>query len=91
MTMAPCGPARCTYTCKYMPQVTLYVDEQTSQRMRAAAKAAGVSLSRWVSELIRQHTTHEWPDSVQKLAGAWADEKDAKQPPLGRDVPREPL
>jgi hypothetical protein len=73
-----------------MPQITLYVDEQTSQLMRAAARAAGVSLSRWVSELIRRHVADEWPDSVHKLAGVWADD-DAMAPAIGADVPREPL
>ena len=76
-----------------MPQVTLYVDEQTSRRMRTAARAAGVSLSRWVSELIRQHTACEWPQSVRQLAGAWTDEAteaiELGEP--GQDVPREPL
>jgi hypothetical protein len=73
-----------------MPQVTIYVDQETSRRMRAAAKAAGVSLSRWVSGLVKQRTAQEWPDSVRRLAGAWADE-DVQQPAVGHDVPREPL
>ena len=74
-----------------MPQVTLYVDDKTNQRMRSAAKAAGVSLSHWVSELIRQHTAREWPDSVRRLAGAWGEDPDTAGQASGRDVPREPL
>jgi hypothetical protein len=44
-------------------QVTLYIDVETSARMKAAAKAAGVSVSRWVADLIRAGTQAEWPAS----------------------------
>ena len=56
-----------------MPQVTLYIDAETGARMKAAAKAAGVSVSRWVAELIRARTQAEWPASIRKLAGTWPD------------------
>jgi hypothetical protein len=52
-----------------VPQVTLYIDEETRARMKAAAKAAGVSVSRWVADLIRARTRAEWPASVRELAG----------------------
>jgi hypothetical protein len=76
-----------------MGQVTLYLDPDTETRMKTAAKAAGVSQSRWVAELIRQKTVTEWPDSVARLAGAWADFPTAEEirAGLGNDVPREPL
>jgi len=35
-------------------QVTLYLDPETEARMRAAAKSAGMSQSRWVADLIRE-------------------------------------
>lgn len=53
-----------------MPQVTLYLDEETDVKARAAAVAAGVSYSRWVSDLIRAKTLDEWPSAVRALAGA---------------------
>ena len=56
-----------------MAQITLYLDDDTAERMRAAAEAAGVSLSRWVAELIRRKVTTEWPTGVVELAGAWPD------------------
>jgi hypothetical protein len=76
-----------------MGQVTLYLDPETETRMKTAAKAAGVSQSRWVAELIRQKTVTEWPESVVRLAGAWADFPTAEEirAGLGNDVPREPL
>jgi hypothetical protein len=52
-----------------MPQVTLYLDDATDAKARAAAAAAGVSYSRWVSDLVRAKTLDEWPASVRALAG----------------------
>ena len=56
-----------------MPQVTLYIDEETDAKARAAAQAAGLSYSRWVADLIRSRTRDEWPDSVRRLAGSVPD------------------
>jgi hypothetical protein len=54
-----------------MPQVTLYIDEDSDQKARKAAAAAGVSYSRWVVELIRAKTRDEWPMVVRELAGGY--------------------
>jgi len=56
-----------------MPQVTLYLDEETDRKARASATAAGLSYSRWVTELIRARTQSEWPAEVPALAGSTAD------------------
>jgi hypothetical protein len=74
-----------------MSQVTLYLDEETAEKMRAAAKAAGLSQSRWLARLIREETADEWPQFVAALAGAWRDLPTADQirREMGEDVPRE--
>ena len=54
-----------------MGQVTLYMDEDTLGRMRAAAEAAGMSMSAWLAQLVRERTRTEWPRDVAALAGAW--------------------
>ena len=76
-----------------MGQVTLYLDMETEARMKEAAKAAGVSQSRWLADLIRERTANEWPPSVAALAGAWADMPTAEElrEGSGEDVPREPF
>ena len=56
-----------------MPQVTLYIDEDTDAKARLAAESAGLSYSRWVAELIRSRTRDEWPESVRRLAGSITD------------------
>lgn len=76
-----------------MGQVTLYLDNDTEERMKVAARAAGVSQSRWVAELIRERTATEWPASVANLAGVWSDLPTVEEIRAGQpaDLPREPL
>jgi len=76
-----------------MGQVTLYLDSDTETKMKLAAREAGLSLSRWVANLIRQRTAEEWPTSIARLAGAWTDlpEADELRVSMGEDVPREPI
>jgi hypothetical protein len=45
-----------------MAQVTLYLDEET------AAKASGLSQSKWVTKVIRQKIADEWPPQMAALA-----------------------
>jgi hypothetical protein len=76
-----------------MGQVTLYLDSDTETKMKLAAREAGLSLSRWVANLIRQKTAEEWPPAIARLAGAWADLPMAEElrASMGEDIPREPI
>ena len=76
-----------------MGQVTIYLNEEAEQRMRQAASASGMSLSRWVAELVMQRSSQCWPEEVKKLAGAWSDfpEPEELRKGLGEDIPRETL
>lgn len=56
-----------------MGQVTIYIDKETEKKMISSAKAANISKSKWVSDVIREKVATEWPASVKELAGAWAD------------------
>ena len=62
-----------------MAQVTLYMDDDTMARMRAAAEAAGLSMSAWLTRLVRERTRTEWPGDVAALAGAWRDLPSAEE------------
>lgn len=73
-----------------MAQVTLYLDDETADRLKKAAKRAGLSRSRFLAKLVREKTATEWPQAVKDLAGAWQDLESAKglRRRTGRDVPR---
>jgi len=76
-----------------MGQVTIYLDDENEKRLKAAAKAAGVPVSRWVASLIHERARTVWPESVRRLAGAWRDFPDLETIRMakGKDSAREAL
>lgn len=76
-----------------MAQVTIYLDEAAERRVKSAAKKAGVSVSRWVADLVENRTRNEWPAEVLELAGAWTDFPDPEdlRAQIGKDQRRERL
>lgn len=76
-----------------MTQVTLQLEDEIANRLKEAAKAAGLSESQWVEEMVRCGTMMAWRESVQKLAGSWKDFPEAEDLRAGQgtDVPREPF
>ncbi len=76
-----------------MGQVTIYLDDLLLARTRAAADAAGLSVSAWLARLVRERTRTEWPDDVAALAGAWRDLPTAEElrAAQAEDTPREAL
>jgi len=76
-----------------MGKVTLYLNRETKERLKAAANAAGISQSRWVADLIREKTALKWPESIVKLVGTWTDFPSLEEirEGLPNDIPRETL
>lgn len=76
-----------------MGQITIYLDKQLEEKMRALAKAMNVSQSKWIANLIREKLQTEWPDSIVALAGAWESFPSAEEirAELGEDNPRESI
>lgn len=56
-----------------MPRITIHLDDATQALVEQAAKARGLSKSRWVAGIIRKHAAHEWPQDCLALAGRFAD------------------
>lgn len=64
-----------------MSQVTIYMDEDAITRAKASAAAAKLSLSAWISKLVKEQTpavdANGYPigffDSIAKNAPHWAD------------------
>lgn len=82
------------YTCKYMPQLTIYLDQETERLVRDASRQAGEPASKWVADAIRRRVSHEWPADVLAILGTWPNdfpETDSLRTGLGDDAPREPL
>ena len=76
-----------------MGQVTIYLDDENEKRLKAAAKSAGMPVSRWVARLVEEKTRAVWPESVRQLAGAWRDFPDLEtiRATKGKDSGRVPF
>ncbi len=76
-----------------MGQITIYLDEATENRLKASARGTGLSVSRFIANLIQEKTATEWPPSVEALVGAWAGFPEAEElrADLADDEPREKL
>jgi len=57
-----------------MGQVTIYLDNETENKLKKAAKSSHLSVSKWVARVIREKTRTEWPQDVVKLAGSWKND-----------------
>lgn len=73
-----------------MSQITLYLDDATQALVEEAARANGMSKSRWVTQIIRKYAAHEWPQDCLELAGRFTDFPlvDEHSAPTATDMPR---
>jgi hypothetical protein len=76
-----------------MGQVTIYLDDSVHEKMKTAAKASKISVSKWVAGIIKEKMATEWPEDVIALAGSWSDDDFPAIEEIrsndGQDVPRE--
>lgn len=75
-----------------MAHLTIYLNDDTERRVRKAARAAKVSVSKWVAERVTKSVETSWPPEFLALAGSFADFPDAAQlrKGYGKDVPGRP-
>jgi len=58
-----------------VPQLNLYVPEQTARLLRQRAKARGVSVSKYLASIILRDESRQWPSGYFRDAvGAWKGE-----------------
>jgi hypothetical protein len=62
-----------------MGQITIYLDDETERKVRAAAESDGVSVSKWIAGRIHKGIGVQWPAPVRDLAGAWPDLPSAEE------------
>lgn len=61
-----------------MAQMTIYLDNELESKVKQNVAAMGISLSQFVSGLIRKELHEEWSPAIHQLAGSWDDFPDAK-------------
>jgi hypothetical protein len=64
-----------------MPQLHLYISKEIAAEVKRRAEAGGMSVSRYLAELVRREVADEWPDGFfDEVVGGWRGE------PLERPV-----
>ena len=71
-----------------MPQVTLYLDEETRHQVAEAARAESISQSRWVAQAIRDRIQLSWPRGWDSVLGSFPDFPMREEPPRTPDAER---
>ncbi len=57
-----------------MGQVTIYLDNDTEDKLKKAAKSSQLSVSKWVASVIEEKIRTEWPQDIVRLAGSWKND-----------------
>jgi PHD/YefM family antitoxin component YafN of YafNO toxin-antitoxin module len=57
-----------------MPQISLYIDEETLKKIEKAAKKEQISISKWVGNSIKKVFSNKYPDNYFDLFGSVKDE-----------------
>ena len=58
-----------------MPQLHLYVSDDVAAEIQRRAKAAGLSVSKYLARLVSERTSHAWPAGwFDHVAGGWCGE-----------------
>ena len=62
-----------------MARLIIYLANDLEQCASKAAKAAGLSVSKWVADRVTESVTKSWPPEFLALAGAFPDFPDAAE------------
>lgn len=55
-----------------MPQLHLYVPEEVAVKLRERAKARGLSLSKYLAEIVAKEVVAGWPAGYfESVVGSW--------------------
>ena len=76
-----------------MPQISLYIDDETLKKVGRAAKLENKSISKWVSSRIKTSLSNSWPQDWFTLFGSLNDEtfKEPDELNFSEDSKREKL
>ena len=56
-----------------MPQLSLYIDENTLKKIELAAKIEKISISKLVVKKLNESFQDKWPENFEKLFGSVTD------------------
>ena len=75
-----------------MPQISLYIDKETLNKIEKAANRENISISKWVGKNIKKVIKDDYPEGYFDLFGSISDESfDIKTLSFKHDSERESL
>jgi hypothetical protein len=76
-----------------MPQLSLYLDDNTLRRIQEAAQLSNESVSKWVAKQLKMQLHNQWPPKYFSLFGSVDDPSFSKPEAIDadHDITREPL
>lgn len=74
-----------------MPQLSLYIDKETLEKLELAARIEHLSLSKYAVKKLNESLRTDWPDTWAALFGSLDDPTYGidRNPDLAADAPRE--
>lgn len=74
-----------------MPQFHFYLPKEMIEKVRARARARGLSISRYVANIVRREFGGEWPEwFFEEVVGGWKG-KPLERPSQGKFEKRNEL
>jgi len=76
-----------------LPQISLYIDKETLQKIEKAADAEKTSISKWVGRQLKKSLETSYPEDFQNLFGSIRDDSFTipEREPFDTDAKRESL
>lgn len=76
-----------------MPQLSIYIDEQTLKLIEIAAKIERLSISKYAVKKLNESMNSKWPEHYEELYGSIKDDtfKVERIDSFKNDAPREEL
>ena len=78
----------------FMPQISLYIDNDILTKVERDAKERNISVSRCVANTLKKAYSNEWPAGYEELFGILKDDDIFVEPPeldFADDVKRDSL
>jgi hypothetical protein len=74
-----------------MPQLSVYLDDDTIAQVKERAKAGNISVSKFFANALDTYMSTQWPEGFETLFGSISDETFERQPdmPFSSDAKRE--
>ena len=65
-----------------MPQLSVYLDDNTFAQVKARAKNSNISVSKLITNALKKYMSNQWPEDFNTLFGSVLDDTFQRQPDI---------